>query len=96
MAARLRREALETMYRAQHAAAKGERALDEVRELLVKVDVLVDLLQDAAETGDKILDRLDRMTQAIEQRGLAVNPTVGDTTIPIGAKISVPASPPEA
>ena len=90
MVPRLRREALETMYRAQRLEAKGERTLDEVRELLIKVDVLIDLLQDAADSGKQILERLDHMTKAIEQRGLAVNPTISGTVIPIGANVSIP------
>ena len=81
--ARLRRQALETMYRAQRLEAKGEKTLDEVRELLVKADVFLDLLQDIADTVSDILDR-------IEQHGANINPTVGETVIPIGVNVSVP------
>lgn len=71
---RLRREALETMDQAQDR-------LDDAGEL-------IDQLQVLAGIGLKILERLDRISAAIEKNGLDVNPTVADTEIPVGINIS--------
>lgn len=71
---RLRREALETMDQAQDR-------LDDAGEL-------IDQLQVLAGIGLKILERLDRISAAIEKHGLDVNPKVADTEIPVGINIS--------
>ena len=72
--ARLRREALQTLYKAQLLEAKGSATLDDLQELLVKADIAIDLLVDIFE--------------AIKTNGLNVNPTIGDNVIPIGASIT--------
>lgn len=88
MPGRLRREALETMYRARQLAAKGDKTLDETRELIIKADVLIDLLQDAGEALNDLLVIANRLAQAIEKNGADINLKVKDTEIPIGVNIS--------
>lgn len=90
MPGRLRREALETMYRAKMLTAKGDKTLDETRELLVKGDVLIDMLQEAGEALNELLAIAKRMAQAIEKHGADVNPKIGDVEVPVGMNVSIP------
>lgn len=78
---RLRREALQTMDQAQDAIAKADDRLDDAGELLEQLQVLAGI-------GLNILQRLDRISEAIEKNGLNVNPKVGEIEIPIGVNIS--------
>jgi len=76
------------MYRARQLAAKGDKTLDETRELIIKADVLIDLLQDAGEALNDLLVIANRLAQAIEKNGADINLKVKDTEIPIGVNIS--------
>lgn len=77
----LRGEARATM-------AQGRQAIAQSRQTLDKADHQLDTLEDLLEIGKAILQRIDRITEALEKNGIDINPKVKDTVLPVGANIS--------
>jgi ABC-type transporter Mla subunit MlaD len=72
---RLRREALQTMDQAQAALDKADNRLDDAGEL-------IEHLQTLAGIGLNILQRLDRISAAIEANGAKISGEVAGIDIP--------------
>ena len=70
----IRSEARGTMAQGRKTIAKADRLLDTMGQLL--------------EIGKAILQRMDRISEALEKNGADINPKIGDTEIPIGVNIS--------
>lgn len=77
---RLRREALKTMDQAQDALDKADDRLDDA-------GVLLEQLHGLAEIGLQILQRLDRISAAIESNGAKLSGEVAGIDIPAAITI---------
>jgi hypothetical protein len=72
---RLRREALQTIDQSQALIAKADDKLDDAGDLM--------------DLGKMILLRLDRILEVLEEKGVDINPKVGNTEFPVGVNVSI-------